>query len=500
MGPGGSARAARARRHRPGDAGGRAVDLLLAPRHHHLVFARLHARGHRGPALQAARLHQDLLDRLRVDPRHHADAGAGRAAHPRQGARTRTRNPINRWLTAAYAPVVRFVVDHRWKVVVAALRSMVLTAPAVLRLEQRVHAAAQRGRHSLHADGAAGHERERSGGHPAVDGPRAQEVPRGRERLRQDGPLRDRDGPGAARHGRGHRRAQAARPSGGPGSRGTRFVKEMDEKLHYPGMPNVWWMPIQTRTEMLATGVRSPLGIEVFGDDLDAIEKAAISVEHAVAKVPGTRSAFAERSTGGFYIDFDVDREEAARHGLSVEDVNMVVAQSIGGENVSGDRRGRERVPHQRALRARVPRRPRASRIARSSRRPSGRQIPLSQVATIRERPRTADDPERGRKARRLRLRRHRPSDRRLRRRGEAGRRPRRQVAPGAAPRVGGAVQVLRAGEGAAEVGHPADAGDRVRRCSISTPSRSSKRSSSCWPSRSRSSARSGFSTCCTTT
>src|ERR1700749_3480381 len=96
------------------------------------------------------------------------------------------------------------------------------------------------------------------------------------------------------------------------------LIRRMDGKLHFPGMPNVFWMPIQTRTEMLATGVRSPLGIEVSGDDLGAIEKAAIAVEHAVAKLPGTRSAFAERSTGGFYVDFDVKREEAARHGLTV--------------------------------------------------------------------------------------------------------------------------------------------------------------------------------------
>ena len=130
-----------------------------------------------------------------------------------------------------------------------------------------------------------------------------------------------------------------------PGLTWDGLLKEMDEKLHFPGMPNVWWMPIQTRTEMLATGVKSPLGIEVYGDDLEAIEKAAIAVEHAVSKVPGTRSAFAERSTGGFYIDFEVDREAAARHGLSVEDVNMVVAQSIGGENVSETVEGRERYP-----------------------------------------------------------------------------------------------------------------------------------------------------------
>jgi len=113
------------------------------------------------------------------------------------------------------------------------------------------------------------------------------------------------------------------------------LIKQMDEKLHFPGLPNIWWMPIQTRTEMLATGVRSPLGIEVFGDDLDTIESAAIAVEHAVKKIPGTRSAFAERSTGGFYVDVEIKREEAARHGLTALDVNMVVAQAVGGENIS---------------------------------------------------------------------------------------------------------------------------------------------------------------------
>jgi copper/silver efflux system protein len=160
------------------------------------------------------------------------------------------------------------------------------------------------------------------------------------------------------------------------------LVEEMDGKLHFPGMPNVWWMPIQTRTEMLATGVRAPLGIEVFGDDLDAIERAAIAIEHAVSHVSGTRSAFAERSTGGFYIDFDVKREEAARHGLTVEDVNRVVAQSIGGENVSETVEGRQRFP----INVRYAREFRddpalLARILIGT--PDGAQIPLSQVVTI---------------------------------------------------------------------------------------------------------------------
>jgi Cu(I)/Ag(I) efflux system membrane protein CusA/SilA len=168
-----------------------------------------------------------------------------------------------------------------------------------------------------------------------------------------------------------------------PGLTWDGLIEEMDAKLHYPGMPNVWWMPIQTRTEMLATGVKSPLGIEVYGDDLEAIEKAAIAVEHAVSTVPGTRSAFAERSTGGFYIDVQVDREAAARHGLTAEDVNMVVAQSIGGENVSETVEGRERYP----INVRYARefRDDPDLLGRTLvKTADGAQIPLSQVASVR--------------------------------------------------------------------------------------------------------------------
>jgi Cu(I)/Ag(I) efflux system membrane protein CusA/SilA len=167
-----------------------------------------------------------------------------------------------------------------------------------------------------------------------------------------------------------------------PGMTWDGLIREMDATLRFPGMPNVWWMPIQTRTEMLATGIRSPLGIEVFGDDLDAIEKTAIEIEHAVSKIPGTRSAFAERSTGGFYVDFDVKRDEAARQGLTVADVNAVVASAIGGENISETVEGRERYPIN-------------VRYAREFRddpellgrtligTPMGTQVPLSQVASV---------------------------------------------------------------------------------------------------------------------
>jgi Cu(I)/Ag(I) efflux system membrane protein CusA/SilA len=123
------------------------------------------------------------------------------------------------------------------------------------------------------------------------------------------------------------------------------LIQEMDETLRYPGMPNVFWMPVQTRTEMLATGIRSPLGIQVFGNDLETIEHTAVKIEQAVSKIPGTRSVFAERSAGGFFVDFEVDREKAARHGIRVADVNEVIMTAVGGMTVSETVEGRERYP-----------------------------------------------------------------------------------------------------------------------------------------------------------
>ena len=106
------------------------------------------------------------------------------------------------------------------------------------------------------------------------------------------------------------------------------LIQEMDSKLKFPGMPNIFWMPIQTRTEMLATGIRSALGIKVFGPDLATIEKTGIAIEKALQEdertADATRSAFAERLTGGYFLDFDINRDAAARYGLNVQDVHDI--------------------------------------------------------------------------------------------------------------------------------------------------------------------------------
>ena len=126
-----------------------------------------------------------------------------------------------------------------------------------------------------------------------------------------------------------------------------KLIGEMDAAMRFPGMPNIWWMPIQTRTEMLATGIRSTLGIKVFGADLAQIEQTAVNIERALQEdtrtAPYTRSAFAERTTGGYFLDFDIDRSAAARFGLNIGDVQNVIEAAMGGMKVSETVEGRER-------------------------------------------------------------------------------------------------------------------------------------------------------------
>ena len=122
-----------------------------------------------------------------------------------------------------------------------------------------------------------------------------------------------------------------------------KLIAEMDKALQFPGMANSWTMPIKARLDMLATGIRTPIGIKVFGKDLDGIERVAKDIEAVVKNVPGTTSAFAERITGGFYIDIEPDREALARYGMPVGDLLDVISTALGGEMVATTVEGRER-------------------------------------------------------------------------------------------------------------------------------------------------------------
>ena len=130
-----------------------------------------------------------------------------------------------------------------------------------------------------------------------------------------------------------------------PGMTPDKLVEELDRTVKVPGLSNIWVPPIRNRIDMLATGIKSPVGVKVSGPDLATIDRLAGQIEAAVKNVPGVSSALAERLTGGRYIDVDVDRLAAARYGLSVADVQAIVSTAIGGDNVGEVIQGRERFP-----------------------------------------------------------------------------------------------------------------------------------------------------------
>ena len=163
----------------------------------------------------------------------------------------------------------------------------------------------------------------------------------------------------------------------------TDLTEEMDGALKIPGTTNAWTMPIKARIDMLTTGVRTPVGIKVFGADLKQIESIGTHLEEILRAVPGTRSVFAERAAGGYFVDFDLNREALARYGLSVGAVQDVILSAVGGENVTTTIEGRARFP----VNVRYPRdlRDDLDRLGQVLvMTPSGAQIPLSQVAAIR--------------------------------------------------------------------------------------------------------------------
>ncbi|MEX8500139.1 efflux RND transporter permease subunit [Leptothrix ochracea] len=162
-----------------------------------------------------------------------------------------------------------------------------------------------------------------------------------------------------------------------------KLVAELDKALQFPGISNAWTMPIKARIDMLATGIRTPIGIKVFGKDLEDMERLARRIETVVKTVPGTTSAFAERITGGFYLNIEPDRAQLARYGLAVGELQDVIGTALGGEIVTTTVEGRERF----GVNVRYPRELRANpqQIAREVLvpTPDGAMVPLGQVAAI---------------------------------------------------------------------------------------------------------------------
>jgi Cu(I)/Ag(I) efflux system membrane protein CusA/SilA len=291
------------------------------------------------------------------------------------------RHPVNRLLARAYAPVVRWAVRYRGLVIVGAALVIALTIPAWFRLSSEFMPPLNEGAILYMPTAPPGMSIAEAAHLMQVMDRELKSFPEVESVFGKNGRAETPTDPAPF----GMVEATVVlkpRDQWRPGMTWDRLVTEIDRKLHYPGMPNIFWMPIQTRTEMLSTGIRSPLGIEVFGDTIDQIEKAAVAIERAVTNVPGTRSAFADRSTGGFYIDLVVNRAAAARLGLTVGDVEDVIQTAIGGMTVSETVEGRERY----SINLRYAREFRddpsmLDRVLVPT--PSGAQVPLSQVAEV---------------------------------------------------------------------------------------------------------------------
>jgi Cu(I)/Ag(I) efflux system membrane protein CusA/SilA len=160
------------------------------------------------------------------------------------------------------------------------------------------------------------------------------------------------------------------------------LIDEMDRALTLPGITNAWTMPIKGRIDMLATGIRTPVGVKIYGPDLDTLEMLGQQVEQVMQQIPGTRSAFAERGVSGYYVDIDPDRTKAARYGLNVADIHGGIVSTVGGKNVATTVEGRERydvnVRYPRELRDDVDELREVLIPA-----PNGLQIPLGQFASV---------------------------------------------------------------------------------------------------------------------
>ena len=296
---------------------------------------------------------------------------------PREAA-----NPVNRFLMAAYRPALEAVLRFPKAALVAAALVLAVTAVPVLRLGGEFMPPLDEG-DLLYMPTAL----------PGLSVSKASELLQQTDRLIKTVPEVDRV---FGKAGRADSATDPAplemfettiqfkpREQWRAGMTPDKLVEELDRAVQVPGLSNIWVPPIRNRIDMLATGIKSPVGIKVAGPDLATIDRLATRIETVVKDVPGVSSALAERLTGGRYVDVDVDRAAAARHGLSVADVQAIVATAIGGENVGEVISGRERFP----ISVRYPREIRDS-LQRLRSLPfvtgQGAQLMLGDVATVR--------------------------------------------------------------------------------------------------------------------
>jgi Cu(I)/Ag(I) efflux system membrane protein CusA/SilA len=258
--------------------------------------------------------------------------------------RPETRNPVNRLLIALYTPVVRAVLRFRKITIALAIIALVLTYPAFARLGSEFMPPLNEGMIFYMPTTL-----------PGISITQASRLLQLQDRMLKSFPEVEWV---FGKAGRAETSTDPAPFSMGEttvmlkpesqwraGMTWEKLVDEMDKKIRLPGVANAWTMPIKNRIDMLSTGIRTPVGVKIFGADLNKIEEIGRHLEKVLNSVPGTRSVFAERVAQGYYLDFDLKREEIARYGLKIEDIQTIIESAIGGESITTTVEGRERYP-----------------------------------------------------------------------------------------------------------------------------------------------------------
>jgi copper/silver efflux system protein len=291
------------------------------------------------------------------------------------------KNPVNRFLIRAYHPIADFVLRYRWFTLLAALVVLLITIFPYERLGSEFMPPLNEGTLLYMPTAVPGMSITEATKILQIQDRQLKKIP---EAVTVFGKAGQADTPTDPAPLSMFETVVALKPPNEwrRGMTWDKLLAEVNANMKTPGMANIFWMPIQTRTEMLTTGFRSVLGVKVFGPDLGEIQKLAVQIEKELAELPETRSAFAERTVGGYFLDFTVNREAAARYGLKVGDVNDIVESAIGGKNITTTVEGRERYPVN-------------TRYARDFREdldalkrvlvptPAGAQVPISMLADI---------------------------------------------------------------------------------------------------------------------
>jgi copper/silver efflux system protein len=252
------------------------------------------------------------------------------------------KNPLSRAMIRVYRPVLAWVMRHRWPVITGAAVALILTWIPFQRIGSEFMPPLEEGT-ILYMPTTL----------PGVS------VARARELLRQQDSILRAFPEVTSVWGKSGRANTATDPAGldmaettislrprsewRPGMTYDRLVAAMDSAVRMPGVTNAWTMPIKGRIDMLATGIRTPVGVKLFGPDLAVLERLGKEIETHLRTIPGTRSVFAERAVSGYYLDIEIDRIAAARHGLNVGDIQTVIATAIGGMTITQTVEGRER-------------------------------------------------------------------------------------------------------------------------------------------------------------